>query len=348
MGDRTKVEFADATWNPLRGCSDLSRGCRNCFAKLIAARMGAPGKPFEGYAFMQDGKPFWTGKVKIVERVLMEPLTWRQERAVYVGSMSDLFHPELAQDERDAIHGTMALCGQHTFQILTKRPEAMCAYYGDPEVWARIEKWARAIYRMHHGREYPSQGHLRGPMPNIWAGTSIEDQRTANRRLPWLLKTVACRRFVAYEPAIAPVDATLYLNAWKSEPEIPKIDWLVCGGESGPYARPLHPYAASWIRDQCLAAGTSFFFKQWGEWSPVLRRGAPFEQWGYYDQDEKFHPRRRIFLQSETARQHPVKMWRIGKEAAGRELDGRVWDEMPEPILHLKPTGGPVHLENHP
>jgi protein gp37 len=310
MGTKTGIEWTDATWNPLRGCSRVSEGCRNCYAESVAYRFSGPGKPYEGLAVLRNGRAGWTGKVELIEKHLLDPLKWEPGRPVYdaatgkrvgrdaaqslrifVNSMSDLFHESVPDEWLDRIFAVMALCPQHTFQALTKRPERMLAYMTRPQMAGRI---------------HAAEGHLPGrsawgnpapewPLPNVWLGVSVENQAAADERIPLLLKTPAAVRFISAEPLLGPVNLNeiRYRDEdvdclWNSlaayhevlnsnsmdrcataEDGVTKLDWVICGGESGAHARPMHLHWARGLRDQCKAAGVPFFFKQWGEWAPI-------------------------------------------------------------------------------
>ena len=293
MSGKTKIEWTDATWNPIRGCSRVSEGCRNCYAERIASRFSGPGQPFEGLAEMVEKRPrgncgtsfpqktirepHWTGDIRLVESVLEDPLHWRKPRKIFVNSMSDLFHEKVQDDWLARIFGVMLQCPQHTFQILTKRP-------------VNMKHFMRAMRRVMGKRETAenlARVGLKFPLPNIWLGVSVEDQKTADERIPILLQTPAAVRWVSYEPALGPVDFTrikmqeigyarfsddsgmskergtesVYGNALKGDPH---LNWIVCGGESGPGARPMHPDWAVSCCDQCQNSKIPFFFKQWG------------------------------------------------------------------------------------
>jgi protein gp37 len=293
VGEHSKIEWTEATWNPIRGCSRVSEGCRNCYAERIAARFGGPVEhqdksdfPFYEIAEMTDAGPRWTGKVELVESALYLPLRWKKPRRIFVNSMSDLFHEKIPTEWINTIFGVMHAAPWHIYQILTKRAELMRA-------------WA-----------FPNTGLAQ--MKNIWLGVSVENQKTADERIPLLLQTPAAVRWVSYEPALGPVDFTdimgqNYLKEFETPADIkiPRaLDWLVAGGESGPGARPAHPGWFRAVRDQCAAAGVPFFFKQWGEWAPV--------------REAKFHD----ICGS-------VGFERVGKKKAGRLLDGREHNEYP-------------------
>ncbi len=238
MADNTKIEWTDATWNPLRGCSRVSEGCRHCYAEGVAARFSGPGLKFEGIAHRVGGEARWTGKVILVEEKLGEPLRWRRPRRIFVNSMSDLFHEELPDMAIDQVFAVMGKASWHTFQVLTKRA-------------ARL-------------RAYMSQ---RRPLPNVWLGVSVEDQAAAEERVPALLAAPAALRFLSCEPLLGPLSLQKYLGEGG-------IDWVISGGESGPRARPPEPCWFRSLRDQCRAAGVPFFFKQWGAWAPDVQWGA--------------------------------------------------------------------------
>jgi protein gp37 len=300
----TKIEWTDRTWNPTRGCSRVSEGCRNCYAERIAARF-ANTATFAGIAVNTKSGPRWTGKVELIESKLTEPLHWKKAQRVFVNSMSDLFHEALPDEAIDRVFAVMALCPHLTFQVLTKRPARMEKWRGQSE---RTEDIIQFEWKMMHGQE-EKWSEPKWPLPNVWLGVSVEDQATADERIPLLLQTPAAIHFVSYEPALGPVDFQPYVwrnvlrdvsgvdtpSPWKS-----KLDWIIAGGESGPGARPHDPEWFRRVRDQCVVAGVPFFFKQWGEYAPM----PP----GFY---------KGSYLE------------RVGKKKAGALLDGREWKEFP-------------------
>lgn len=307
MSDKSNIEWTDATWNPLRGCTKVSEGCRNCYAAGVAARFSGPGMPYEGLAEMTPHGPNWTGKIKLVPDKLEQPLEWKRPRKIFVNSMSDLFHESVPFDYIDQVFVVMALAKQHTFQILTKRPERMVEWFNrDP---ADVDD---ALFPFRAKR---------WPLPNVWLGVSVENQKAVDERIRHLLQTPAAVRFLSMEPLLGEVN--LEFNVQFEHPDnegygvdaIKGLDWVIVGGESGPHARPMHPDWARDIRDQCQAAGVPFFFKQWGEWSPIheLRCDEPEimgKLWYNFDPD--------------------TSVCKIGKHNASRLLDGRTWDEFPE------------------
>ena len=256
----TGIEWTDVTWNPIRGCSRVSEGCRNCYAELQAARFSGPGLPFEGLARRVNGRAAWTGKVRFVPKKLAEPLHWKKPRNVFVNSMSDLFHEKLSDEQIAAVFGVMAQCPQHTWQVLTKRPERAERWFlwvarrGQPDVECFAA--AGSLLPGGDGLRLP---YRRAPWPlgNVHLGVSVEDPPTAEERLSVLLRCPAAVRWASYEPALAGVDFEPWL--------VPGgLDWVVVGGESGPYARPFDLDWARQVVAQCRAASIPCFVKQLG------------------------------------------------------------------------------------
>lgn len=294
MGRTTGIEWTDATWNPIRGCSRVSEGCRNCYAERVAARFSGSGAAYEGLAVMKNGEPRWTGEIRFIEKHLRDPLRWKTPMRIFVNSMSDLFHPGVSDEMLGRIFDVMATAPQHVYQILTKRPERM------REVLAQFASVATSI-RRDQAFKQPGITEKECPPKNWHFGVSIEDQKTAEERLPILMRCETEMRIVSYEPAIGPVDFRKSLGVDGA------VDWIICGGESGPGARPMHPEWARKTRDFCIASRIPFFFKQWGEWLPGLQDGAE-----------------KIVM---NCGDKPI---RIGKTKAGSLLDGREWKEYPE------------------
>jgi len=251
--DKTAIEWTDSTWNPIRArrktldsfgrggikvgwhCEHVSEGCRFCYAEGINRRLGTG----------LDFKPGHRGDIEIFldEKMLLAPLRWRKPRDIFVCSMTDLFADFVRDEWIDRMFAMMALCRQHRFQVLTKRPKRMRAHVQRPEFGNEVEifPW---------------------PLPNVWLGISAEDQANADERIPELLATPAAVRFVSLEPLLGPID----LGIMRGGLMHPRISWVICGGESGPHARLMRPEWIRLIRDQCAAAGVPFFFKQWGEY----------------------------------------------------------------------------------
>lgn len=281
MGDQRNggIAWTEETWNPLRGCSRVSEGCRNCYAETVAKRFSGPGQPYEGLISTGEKGARWSGTVRLVAEKLGEPLRWKRPRRVFVNSMSDLFHESVAFETIDAIFGVMAACRYigrdarpgHVFQILTKRPERMHEYLSSD----RRAQWAAAAAR--HGGGHDPDGiydqTVFGPiaLPNVWLGVSVEDQASADARIPLLLETPAAVRWVSYEPALGPIDfngITLddhsNLSAFRVNSDENGLDWIVVGGESGPGARPFDLAWARSVIEQTRETGCRAFVKQLG------------------------------------------------------------------------------------
>lgn len=426
MSQKTGIEWTEATWNPLAGCSMVSPGCHNCYAMKVAFRMekifenadsalphmAMASAKYKGTTKKVNGKIVWTGKVNIDERGLVGPLKRRRPTKYFVNSMSDLFHEDVPDDFIDRVFAVMALCPQHTFQILTKRAARMRAYcaaraekwealclqrdqaYDDdhtcfkcggeglmqlsdcPEEWGEdsFSEVDRLIECPDCAEERERRQIAQWPLPNVWLGVSVESEEYKDR-IDELRRTPAAVRFVSAEPLLGALDiagqlskATLHhvsmsvsgalrnkafdgLTDSDGEPlsrkeaqaqlellqasgvklvstggcegfsdqtgcpghPLPGLDWVICGGESGPNARPMHPDWARGLRDQCAAAGVPFFFKQWGEWAPADQVPG--------------HPR-----------EHDSHPWsvKVGKKRAGRLLDGVLHDAMPGAVALAK------------
>jgi len=270
----TSIEWTDCSWSVVRGCSRVSEGCRNCYAERIAVRFSGPGQPYEGFADVPAGRRHsqtgaatcgvrgkWTGRVELIPSKLDEPLRWKRPRRVFVNSMSDLFHEALPDEAIDRVFGVMAASPRHTFQVLTKRP-------------ARMLKWAtrnnvQAYVQHEHAHHDPSPERnvwKIWPLPNVWLGVSVEDQATADERIPLLLQTPAAVRFISVEPMLEQIDLCLTAGSEVSGAEgaARGIHWVIVGGESGPGARPFDIAWARSVIAQCREAGVACFYKQAG------------------------------------------------------------------------------------
>lgn len=347
----SKIEWTDRSdWNPMRGCTRVSDGCKNCYAERIAGRFSGPGQPFEGFATVKGREARWTGKVALIEDRLTLPLRWRKPSRIFVNSAFDLFHESVPDDWIDKVFAVMALAPQHTFQVLTKRPKRTREYFaarteGDP--WAEAADEIGDLLGM---TEHPRVLEPRDmPLPSVWLGVSAEDQTRADERIPYLLATPAAVRWVSYEPALGPIDFSPWLQHWRGALSsyndgairradidglpVDALDWIVCGGESGPGARPMHPDWARKVRDDCAAAGVAYFFKQWGEWAPGENSNGPptrteqtadwFDgRWHYGEVTPK--------TSGEMHFDDAPDLYRLGKKTAGRLLDGIEHNAMPE------------------
>jgi protein gp37 len=300
----TSIEWTDASWNPVRGCSRVSAGCENCYAENVARRFSGPGMPYEGLVRLtKDGKAKaqWSGEVRFVADKLAEPLTWRKPKRVFVNSMSDLFHNGVSFEQIAAIFGVMAAAPQHTFQVLTKRPERARAFFEwvASQQWSTYDTMLSAAAAHVDGEVWEDALERSGlesevdffeetwPLANVWLGVSVEDQASADKRIPHLLECPAAVRWVSYEPAIEAVSFRKWmlpksagagcwhggrLHPWEPGERCPpsrdgqpgRIDWVVVGGESGPGARPFDLAWARSVIAQCMEANVACFVKQLG------------------------------------------------------------------------------------
>ena len=245
----TKIAWTDASWNPVIGCSKVSAGCQNCYAEKMAYRLKMMGQ--SKYFSVVDtfrGEHLWTNKIYCDESALDKPLHWRKPRRIFVCSMGDLFHPAVNAEFLIRVLNTIGGCQQHTFQILTKRPEQMLKvmnlYYQTADM-------------------VPKKFRTMTPYPNLWLGVSVENQKTADERIPILLQIPAAVRFVSVEPMLEAINL-LDLNGIMAMGGIygAYLDWVIIGCESGPKRRECK---IEWVRDlvsQCDAANIPVFVKQ--------------------------------------------------------------------------------------
>ena len=248
MAKNSAIEWTEASWNPLAGCKEISPGCANCYAAVMAHRLAAMGQAkYQGTTRkLPNGKVVWTGKINTDEEALTIPLGWKKPRRVFVNSMSDLLHEDVPDSFIDSVFRVMINCPQHTFQILTKRAERMATYTSNR--WGTFD-----------GKTYSLMAH-------IWLGVSVEDQQRADERIPLLLQTPAVVRFLSCEPLLGPVELRFALSDSKARAVMGSdyaITWVIVGGE-GHGARPCN---LAWIRSivqQCKAAGVPCFVKQLG------------------------------------------------------------------------------------
>lgn len=231
----TAIEWTDSTWNPVAGCSVMSAGCTNCYAMQMARRLEAMGvSKYKGLTRKSGTRTVWKGKVYEDHSALDIPIRWRKPRKVFVNSMSDLFHPLVSSEFIANIWSVMEQTPRHSFQILTKRPDRMA--------------------------ELSASG-LLTTLPNVWLGTSVEDEHVVHR-IDELREVPAATRFISFEPLIGPVGPV----------DLTGIHWAIVGGESGPQARPIKEAWIDNIHDACRSYGSAFFFKQWGAWGKDNKR----------------------------------------------------------------------------
>lgn len=351
MGDKTKIEWANASWNPVAGCSKepASPGCQNCYACVMANRMGGKGQHFEGLATSDSGL-HWTGEVGFYRNILTKPLHWTKPRQIFVGSMGDLFYSEVPEWMIDEVFGVIAACAlhearDHRFLLLTKRPDRLHDYITTNGV---MDRWAACAGNlMEDGDGYLDQvPRLPFPLENVWIGTSTENQEQFDKRVPDIMMCPAAGRFISVEPMLERISIQHKPDGcncvvcgdtdhqlWECHHSMRRtLDLVICGGESGPHARPLHPDWVRDLRDQCawpeehlIGRGPiPFMFKQWGTWAPV----------DWYSQathavraSDGYVVKMDHEPQSVSRAKKVPSEWqgivRTGKHAAGRELDGR-------------------------
>lgn len=372
------------TWNPTTGCNKVSQGCKNCYAEVMHKRLRGMHQP-------KYRQHFSAGVVTHADTLTI-PLEWKKPRTVFVNSMSDLFHADVPFKFIDQVFAVMALTPQHTYQILTKRPERMAEYFtsgkrtfipGNPRsngdggyVAARIlneegsirDRVIEAACRIADVKFAGDLPETYWPLPNVWLGTSVEDQKAADERIPHLLRCPAAVRFLSCEPLLGAVSIngsvqctncmhvdhkmeTAYCTNCKQrryDPGdfkyviYPGIHWVIAGGESGHGARPMHPDWARSLRDQCQEAGVPFFFKQWGEWahdgSTCHSLYEEQEQGqlipckdlngGVIVRNSAHHEATHYIVP--TSKHTATMIRRVGKHASGNVLDGRTHLEYPK------------------
>jgi len=281
---KTKIEWAEESWNPITGCTKISDGCRNCYAEKMAIRM----KGRWGY---DKKEPF---KVTLHPDKLARPAAKKKGKRIFVCSMGDIFHKDVPDIWIKKVFAEMYENRHHVFMILTKRAKRMREFYEN-----NIE--------------------LCGS--NIWFGVSAENQKTADERIPELLAMGTWRRFISAEPLLENIDISLFLSKkLQGETQWLGIKWVICGGESGSKARPLHPDWVRNIANQCTTAEVPFLFKQWGRWGPSPRSNYK-GVWITDDGKARLHEPNDC-----TACYMSIQ----GKRGAGRKLDGKTWNEYPE------------------
>lgn len=337
MSDKTKIEWTEATWNPIiarrkdngkRGwfCTKPSTGCKFCYAERLNIRLGT-GLPYTPASLEEIN-------IELHEETLIKPLRWTRPRMIFGESMGDLFHENVSFEIINKIFAVMAICPQHTFQVLTKRPERALQWFAGEKLAERWER-IRTAASLLSNRVQPEWD---WPLENVWFGVSCENQQTADERIPILLQIPAAIRWLSCEPLLGEINLSAFkpfsliippneLAAIKKiyPNGLPsnclnntlicndKIDWVVVGGESGRKdqdIRPMHPKWARSLRDQCVASGVPFFFKQWGEYAP------------------------RCAAINEPSEWDGMNMVRVGKKSAGRLLDGKEWNQYPNENHH--------------
>ena len=352
MAEHSTIEWTDATWNPVTGCSVVSPGCTNCYAMKLAGTRLKHHPSRKGLTVDTKAGPVWNGEVRLNKHWLDQPMRWKRPRMIFVCAHGDLFHEYVPDEWIDRVFAVMALSPKHTFQVLTKRAERMRDYLR-PFDSRRADALGKIVLEL--GYTGPMEA-LPWPLPNVWLGVSAERQQEADERIPDLLATPAAIRFLSAEPLIGTIDFYRTSAAmpndghpWRNGPILQGIDWIIAGGESGPGARPMHPDWARSLRDQCAAAGVPFFFKQWGAWAAVSQMSEEQIEACYPSRSERYPEAtrralvdthalhadgsrhgavdRNAFLQGTGA----MTMFEVGKKRAGRQLDALEHNGMPQP-----------------
>ena len=351
--------YKGETWNPVVGCRKVSEGCRNCYAERMANRLaGIANKKSAAttsllkYAdVIYNGK--WNGKASFNTDELLAPLQWKSPRVVFVCSMGDLFHENTMETWIDKVMVMIALNPKHIFIILTKRAKRMAEYFSRPKEKI-VEAWEKACYDIglsdsnddidspacfiyNRAFGYTKKSTTGWPLTNMWLGVTAENKAAANERIPALLKIKAAVKFVSVEPMLGPVNLSIWFYSGFMEPPFDDcVDWVICGGESGPGARPMHPDWVRSLRDQCKEAQVPFFFKQWGEW----QNGSCFKEkvkhlfmlddgqaFGYSIETGMVEIKN---VSSEYWNKHtPVTVSKVGRKQSGNLLDGVRYETYP-------------------
>lgn len=365
MSTNTKIEWTDATWNPTTGCDKVSPGCDHCYAERMVYRLAhIQGSGYEGdYAHDYPGMGF---DVRMHRNRLEQPFHWRKPLKVFVDSMGDLFHEDVPDDFLDEIFGVILACSVlenygHIFQILTKRPGRLSQYLTSVPPIELVKRWssaARTMVEIDGGDilleevvEWTGIDNV-WPLKNVWIGVTAENQQVADERIPLLLQCPAAVRFVSCEPLLGPINfKSLHHETSQSYYQVlkpisgpggrPALDQIIVGGETGPGARPMHPDWVRTIRDDCQMTGTPFFFKGWGDWATnaAFSEGhpaPPVKIKPMWMREDGFVSEQPLSLDGaeqsagDVVKHSWIKAAKLGKKKAGRELDGRTWEEFPK------------------
>lgn len=315
MADRTLIEWTDATWNVVNGCSVISPGCKHCYAMKLAGTRLRNHPSRAGLTIDTAAGPVWNGEIRINWGVMDQPLRWTTRRMIFPNAHGDTFHASVEMDTIAQMFGTAIAAHHlrgHIFQFLTKRADRQRDLLNRAEFWELVNATAEMLVmertdplnrRSDDARATLIDYDPDTPPPGLWIGVSAEDQERWDERTDQLMGTPAAIRWASVEPLLGPIVGSrpadwVYrrLSQWygpdgfdatASQPErlrepgyFPRLDWVVCGGESGPGSRPMHPDWARSLRDQCAEAGVPFFFKQWGNWAPLpgalpVKPGSP-------------------------------------------------------------------------
>ncbi|HAH24927.1 MAG TPA: phage Gp37/Gp68 family protein [Prolixibacteraceae bacterium] len=296
--------YKPETWNPVVGCTKVSAGCKHCYAERMARRIAGIAKSKLYYdQVITESK--WNGKTARAYNQLEKPFQWKTPRMIFVCSMGDLFHETADFEWTNRVFAVMALNGKHQFIVLTKRPERM--------------------------KEFMEWRKFTAPLANVWLGVSAENQEEWNKRVPVLNQIEAAVKIVSVEPMLGPIDIKQGLGEtlkYQAGGVKNCISWVICGGESGPGARPMHPEWARMLMVDCWSEQVPFFFKQWGEWRPSVESDSgKRNQWSWICINGKVEPGLGRTFEYETL--HHELMINVGREAAGDLLEGKKYKQWP-------------------
>lgn len=326
-------DYWDETHNTVVGCDKVTRACDHCFAiragRIRSANPNAAVAAAWAGTVTPIGTPLdWTGEVNLVEDRLDMPYRWAKPRRIYTTLVGDMFHSKVTLDFLAQYLARVATTRRHIYLNTTKRPGIMRSRINNPQLPEMVHAYTDQLVDRHGAQPWDGTW----PLPNLHLGVSIEDQETAEQRIPALFETPAAVRWVSAEPLLGPVQlwdsqacdhhrfTCAGVGCWRG------LDWVVAGGETGS-DRPSHPDWFRSLRDQCLGAAVPFWFKQFGDWSPQRPVGGPLRSRFSYlgPNGERFAERNPPDMDRAWA-----CLYRVGAKAAGRELDGRTWDQLPE------------------
>jgi protein gp37 len=324
----TKIEWTDKVWNPITGCTPISEGCKNCYAKKMACRL-------QGRHGYDKTDPF---KITIhSEDKFLEPLKWRKPANVFVCSMGDLFHKDVPTAEIDKVFAIAAILPKHNFLFLTKRPERMAEYFSTPAKQL-AERWEEAIYAMGISDKNDDVDSvacylhnicaLGWPLKNIWLGVTVENQQAADQRLHYLNSIRAAVKFVSCEPLLSGINFKQSLGEslkWHAGGLKNCLSWVIAGGETGHNARPIISNWVESLQKQCAYNSIPFFFKGWGEWMPSGQMDAGLRRETYLINPNKY--KFKNYCENGVCIEVTQK---TGKKISGDLLDGKQYHEFPK------------------
>lgn len=312
------IGWCDETFNPFIGCSKCSPGCENCYAERFAARLAQNPKTAPAYRHVIDANGHWNGRV-YGKWAKWPSSTARKGKRIFVGSMCDIFHEDIEFSTLAKMFSVLSFCQKHTFFFLTKRPERMHAFFTKFDT----ERFYKARQEAARVLSFGSVESMCWPPTNFWLGVTVCNQQEGISKIPLLLDTPAAKRFLSVEPMLGPVDLTRFL---------PALDWVICGGETGSDARPMHSDWVRLLRASCLVAGVPFYFKGWGEWLPCSEVPDDMDVSRYpigdIGDDGIFIPPPALEIPIQNGVCHEDTV-RVGKEKSGHLIDGREWREFP-------------------